>query len=159
MKIGILGGGQLGRMLIQQALKYDDTWEVLDPSANAPCANIARHTLGSFADYNAVLEFGRKVDVLSIEIEHVNAQALAELEKEGIKVIPNAKAISMIQSKIMQKAFYVQHGIPTASYQAIQTVSQHLLCKKPVLGVTMERVCRLFAVKKKCINYGTCPVL
>lgn len=124
MKIGILGGGQLGRMLIQQALKYDDTWEVLDPSANAPCANIARHTLGSFADYNAVLEFGRKVDVLSIEIEHVNAQALAELEKEGIKVIPNAKAISMIQSKIRQKAFYVQHGIPTASYQAIQTVSQ-----------------------------------
>ena len=87
MKIGILGGGQLGRMFIQEALKYDDEFYVLDPNPECSCANISHFTRGDFNDYDTVLDFGRDKDVVTIEIEHVNADALEELENQGVKLI------------------------------------------------------------------------
>lgn len=124
MKIGILGGGQLGRMLIQEALKYDDEWFTLDPAADAPCSKISTFTQGSFNDYDAVLKFGSDKDVVSIEIEHVNADALAELENRGVKVIPSPSIIRTIQQKILQKEFYKAHEIPSPEFQVIQNKSE-----------------------------------
>lgn len=124
MKIGILGGGQLGRMLIQEALKYDDEWFTLDPAADAPCAGISTLTQGSFADYETVLNFGLDKDVVSIEIEHVNVDALFELEKRGVKVIPSPQIIRTIQQKILQKEFYAENDIPSPEFQIIQSNSE-----------------------------------
>ena len=83
MKIGILGGGQLGRMLIQNALKYDDEWFTLDPAKDAPCSSISYFTEGNFNDYESVFNFGKGKDVVSIEIEHVNVDALFELQESS----------------------------------------------------------------------------
>ncbi|SNV41038.1 N5-carboxyaminoimidazole ribonucleotide synthase [Chryseobacterium taklimakanense] len=124
MKIGILGGGQLGRMLIQNALKYDDEWFTLDPAKDAPCANISYFTEGNFNDYDTVLNFGKGKDVVSIEIEHVNVDALFELVKNGVKVIPSPEIIQTIQQKILQKEFYKKHGIPSPEFQIIQHKSE-----------------------------------
>ena len=105
MKIGILGGGQLGRMLIQEALKYDDEFYTLDPISDCPCAGISHFTKGGFNDYQTVMDFGKDKDVLTIEIEHVNVQALEDLQKQGIKIIPSPNAVKIIQQKILQKEF------------------------------------------------------
>lgn len=123
MKIGILGGGQLGRMLIQEALKYDDEWYTLDPQADASCSSISKLTQGSFSDYETVLNFGKDKDVVTIEIEHVNTEALAELQNLGVKVVPEPSIIRIIQQKILQKNFYVAHQIPTPEYQIIDKKS------------------------------------
>lgn len=124
MKIGILGGGQLGRMLIQDALKYDDEWFTLDPSEDAPCSKISDFTQGSFDDYDTVFDFGKGKDVVSIEIEHVNVDALYELRECGIKVIPSPEIIQTIQQKILQKEFYNKHEIPSPDFQIIQHKSE-----------------------------------
>lgn len=124
MKIGILGGGQLGRMLIQDALKYDDQWFTLDPAQDAPCAAISSLTVGDFNDYDTVFDFGKEKDVLSIEIEHVNVDALFELRDSGIKVIPSPEIIRIIQQKILQKEFYKNHQIPSPDFQVIQQKSE-----------------------------------
>lgn len=124
MKIGILGGGQLGRMLIQNALNYDDDWHTLDPAADAPCADISKLTVGNFNDFETVLSFGKDKDIVSIEIEHVNAEALLELEKRGVKVIPNAKITKTIQQKNLQKEFYKKNGILSPEFQIIQNKSE-----------------------------------
>ncbi len=119
-KIGILGGGQLGRMFIENALRYDVEIHILDPSANAPCAHLTAHfTQGDFKDYDTVLAFGKTVDVITIEIEHVNTDALYQLEKEGKTVIPSAKAIETIKDKGLQKDFYAAHEIPSSPYRII----------------------------------------
>ncbi|PIE50678.1 MAG: 5-(carboxyamino)imidazole ribonucleotide synthase [Flavobacteriales bacterium] len=124
MKIGILGGGQLGRMLIQEALKYDDDFFVLDPNEECSCANIAHFTKGDFNDYQSVLDFGKGKDVVSIEIEHIDVKALYELEKQGVKVIPSPHIIEVIQQKILQKEFYLQHDIPSPKFQKVQNKSE-----------------------------------
>ncbi|MDO5615579.1 MAG: 5-(carboxyamino)imidazole ribonucleotide synthase [Cruoricaptor ignavus] len=124
MKIGILGGGQLGRMLIQNALKYDDQWYTLDPAKDAPCNNISYFTHGDFNDYDTVMAFGKDKDVVSIEIEHINVKALYDLEKEGVKIIPSPKIIEIIQQKILQKEFYKKHQIPSPNFQIIQQKSE-----------------------------------
>jgi len=119
-KLGILGGGQLGRMLIREAMRYPLDIYVLDPDKDAPCKNYAQYfEVGNFADYDTVLNFGRKTDVLTIEIEHVNVVALKQLEKEGISVCPQAGVIEMIQDKGLQKQFYAKHNIPTADFRLI----------------------------------------
>ena len=88
-KLGVLGGGQLGRMLIQEAINLDVKIYCLDPAADAPCSNIAHgFTVGDFNDYQTVMDFGKDKDLLTIEIEHVNIQALKELESQGVKVFP-----------------------------------------------------------------------
>lgn len=124
MKIGILGGGQLGRMFIQDALKYDDEFYVLDPSVDCSCANISHFTQGDFNDYQSVIDFGKDKDVLTIEIEHINADALQELENQGVRVVPNANIIKIIQQKILQKKFYAENNIPSPDFQIIQNKSE-----------------------------------
>ncbi|SDE04420.1 5-(carboxyamino)imidazole ribonucleotide synthase [Riemerella columbipharyngis] len=124
MKIGILGGGQLGRMFIQEALKYDDAFYTLDPAEDCPCANISHHTKGDFNDYQSVIDFGKDKEVLTIEIEHINADALEYLEKQGVNVIPKSSVVKMIQQKILQKEFYKKNHIPTPDFQVIQNKSE-----------------------------------
>ncbi|MFT4545007.1 MAG: 5-(carboxyamino)imidazole ribonucleotide synthase [Bacteroidia bacterium] len=120
-KLGILGGGQLGRMLIQETINLDIDVHVIDPDENAPCRDIAHSfTHGSFKDYDTVLAFGRGKDVLTIEIEHVNVEALEKLEAEGVKVYPQAKVIRLIQDKGAQKEFYSKHNIPTSPYRLVE---------------------------------------
>ncbi len=126
MKIGILGGGQLGRMFIQEALKYDDDFYVLDPNQDCSCANISHFTKGNFNDFNDVINFGKDKDVVTIEIEHVNVSALEELEKQNIKVIPNSKIIKIIQQKILQKNFYREHHIPSPDFQVVQSKNEEI---------------------------------
>lgn len=126
MKIGILGGGQLGRMLIQEALKYDDQFHVIDPNEDCSCAHISIFTKGDFNKKEDVLAFGKDKDVVSIEIEHVNVEALEKLEKQGIKVIPNAAIIKIIQQKILQKQFYKHHQIPSPDFQVIQSLEEEV---------------------------------
>ncbi|MEY3399062.1 MAG: hypothetical protein RL220_1656 [Bacteroidota bacterium] len=128
-RLGILGGGQLGRMLIQQALNYDISIDVLDPSPNAPCAGIAHHfEVGDFADYDAVLHFGRKVDLLTIEIEHVNLEAMLKLEEEGIEIHPRPSLLKTVQDKGLQKQFFRLNGIDTAPFVLVNDeteIAQH----------------------------------
>jgi 5-(carboxyamino)imidazole ribonucleotide synthase len=116
-RLGILGGGQLGRMLIQSAINYNLDTKVLDPAADAPCRALCNTFVqGDFADYDTVLAFGQDVDVLTIEIEHVNLDALKALEQQGKTVFPQANVLELIQDKGTQKEFYQQHGIPTAPF-------------------------------------------
>lgn len=131
MKIGILGGGQLGRMLIQEALKYDDQFYTLDPASDAPCHNISYFTQGNFNDYETVLNFGKDKEVVTIEIEHVNAEALAELEKQGVKVVPNSNIIKTIQQKILQKEFYKTHNIPSPEFQVVWNRDEEITMPLP----------------------------
>lgn len=119
-KVGILGGGQLGQMLIQEAINLDVEIHVLDPDPDAPCAKISHSfTCGSFKDYDAVLAFGQDKDVITIEIEHVNVEALAELEAQGKKVFPQPHVIKLIQDKGAQDEFYEKNGIPTCPFRII----------------------------------------
>lgn len=121
VKLGILGGGQLGRMFIQEAINYNIGVHILDPDPNAPCNTIAESfTVGNFNDYQTVLDFGRPLDIISIEIEHVNVDALEELEKEGKKVYPSPALLSMVQDKGLQKLFYQKHKIPTAPFHLVE---------------------------------------
>ena len=131
MKIGILGGGQLGRMLIQEALKYDDEFYILDPSANCSCANISYFTQGNFNNKQEVIDFGKDKDVVSIEIEHVSVEGLQVLENQGVKVIPNSRIITIIQQKILQKQFYEEFDIPSPAFQVIQSSDEEIVIGFP----------------------------
>lgn len=115
--LGILGGGQLGKMLLQETRKWDLKTKVLDPSLVAP-ARLATDAFvqGSLMDYQTVLDFGKNVDVLTIEIENVNIDALETLETQGVKVYPSAKTLKNITNKGTQKLFYTDHNIPTAPF-------------------------------------------
>lgn len=124
-KIGILGGGQLGRMLLQAALNYPFEIHVLDPNAEAPCAGVSRFFYrGSLLDEQTVYDFGRRLDILTIEIEHVNTQALRRLQRAGVKVFPQPDVIEVVQDKRLQKQFYQQHNIPTAPFFLIDSPRQ-----------------------------------
>ncbi len=127
MKVGILGGGQLGRMLLQAAANYDITTYVLEKDAQCPAAHLCHHfTKGDIMDYDAVYNFGKQLDALTIEIEAVNVEALEQLEKEGVKVYPTPAAIKTIKNKILQKQFYSDQEIPTAPYHITQHQSDLL---------------------------------
>ena len=117
VKIGVLGGGQLGRMMIQSAIDFNLDIHVLDPDPNAPCKDISTSfTVGALSDFETVMAFGADKDMLTIEIENVNTQALKNLEKIGKKVFPQPHIIELIQNKLNQKKFYAKHGIPTAEF-------------------------------------------
>lgn len=119
-KIGILGGGQLGRMFLQNAFNYPYEFWVLDPSENAPAKNLCHHFIqGDFNDYQAVVDFAENVEILTIEIEHVNIEALVYLEKQGKEVVPSSNTLKIIQDKGLQKEFYVRHNIPTSRFYLI----------------------------------------
>ena len=119
-KLGILGGGQLGRMLIQEAINFNLNVSVIDPDQEAPCKNIVHKFVnGSITDYETVMNFGKDLDLITIEIENVNAEALSDLEKSGVRVFPQPHIIKLIQDKRSQKQFYKDNGIPTADFVLI----------------------------------------
>lgn len=117
-KLGILGGGQLGKMLLYETRKYDIQTYIMDPSEEAPCKIAANYfEQGDLMDFDKVVNFGRKVDLLTFEIEGVNIEALKQLEKEGIKVYPSSETLEKIQDKSVQKQFYASNNIPTAPFK------------------------------------------
>jgi len=123
--LGILGGGQLGRMMIQETINWNIHVSVLDPNPDCPCANLANSlTVGDFRNYEDVLKFGRTVDILTIEIEQVNVEALKQLVKEGKQVYPQPEVIELIKDKGLQKQFYLEHSIPTADFCLVNDKSQ-----------------------------------
>ena len=122
-KLGILGGGQLGKMLLFDTRKFDIQTYVLDPSDEAPCKIACNKFFqGNLMDFETVYNFGKQVDVLTFEIELVNLEALEKLESEGIKVFPSPKTLRLIQNKGIQKDFYSQNNIPTAAYQRFENL-------------------------------------
>jgi 5-(carboxyamino)imidazole ribonucleotide synthase len=123
-KLGILGGGQLGKMLLAETRKFDIQTYFLDPSMDAPCQFGATHFfIGDLMDYDTVYEFGKKVDVLTIEIENINLDALDKLEEEGLKVYPSPKTLRLIQNKGVQKDFYVENQIPTSAFKRFNSLN------------------------------------
>ncbi len=127
-KLGILGGGQLGKMLLAETRKFDIQTYVLDPSDEAP-SKIACNKFfqGSLLDFETVYNFGKQVDVLTFEIELVNLEALEKLENEGIKVYPSPKTLKLIQNKGIQKNFYVQNGIPTSNSKIFNNLKELII--------------------------------
>ncbi len=117
MKAGILGGGQLGRMLLQAAANYPVETYVMENDPHCPAAHLCHHFIaGNINDFEAVYQFGQGLDVLTIEIESVNVEALEKLEQEGVKVFPTSSAIKTIKNKILQKEFYALHKIPSPAF-------------------------------------------
>ncbi|HWB24425.1 MAG TPA: 5-(carboxyamino)imidazole ribonucleotide synthase [Chitinophagaceae bacterium] len=130
MKVGILGGGQLGRMLLQAAANYVVETFVLENDENAPAAHLCHHFVkGDIQDFETVYAFGKKVDALTIEIEAVNVDALEKLEEEGVKVYPKPSAIRTIKNKIIQKEFYKEKQVPSPQFlitKNFHDLKQHL---------------------------------
>lgn len=132
LKLGILGGGQLGRMLIQQAINYNVNIKVLDPDREAPCKKLCdEFVIGSLNDYETVYNFGKHLDMITIEIEKVNVDALEQLEEEGVLVYPQARIIRIIQDKGLQKQFFKENDIPTTEFQVISDTEQLANAKIP----------------------------
>ena len=130
-KLGILGGGQLGKMLLFDTRKFDIQTYVLDPSEEAPCKIACNKFFqGDLMDFETVYNFGKLVDILTFEIELVNLEALEKLENEGKKVFPSPKTLKLIQNKRIQKEFYAKHNIPTASFKKFEKLEdlQSAIC-------------------------------
>jgi len=146
-KLGILGGGQLGKMILAETRKFDIQTYVLDPSNDAPC-KIACNVFvqGSLMDFDTVYNFGKQVDVLTFEIELVNIEALEKLEAEGKKVYPSPKTLKNIQNKGIQKNFYVQNNIPTANFKHFATT------KKLIIDILDNNIKLPFVWK--CTEFG-----
>jgi 5-(carboxyamino)imidazole ribonucleotide synthase len=129
-KIGILGGGQLGRMLLQAAANYPVETFVLENDAECPSAHLCNHFIkGNISSYDDVYNFGKGLDAITIEIENVNADALEQLEKEGVKIYPKPAALKTIKNKILQKEFYKQHQLPTSDFvvtENMAALNEHL---------------------------------
>ena len=124
-KLGILGGGQLGKMMLYDTRKFDIYTCVIDPSPEAPSRLACdEFTIGDLMDYQTVVDFGKKVDVLTFEIENVNVDALETLEKEGVKVFPSSKTLRTIHNKATQKLFYRDNDIPTAEFSRFAYTSE-----------------------------------
>jgi 5-(carboxyamino)imidazole ribonucleotide synthase len=119
-RLGVLGGGQLGRMLIQETINYDVQIHCLDPDAEAPCKDVAHSlTIGSLNDFETVYKFGQDKDVITVEIENVSIEALEKLEAEGKKVFPQPAVLKIIRDKGLQKQFYTDHNIPTPAFYLV----------------------------------------
>ena len=146
-KLGILGGGQLGKMLLFDTRKFDIQTYVLDPSDEAPCKIACdKFFKGDLMDFETVYNFGKLVDVLTFEIELVNLEALEKLEAEGIKVYPSPKTLKLIQNKGVQKDFYTEHSIPTANYKRFADI------KSLVLAILESKIELPFVWK--CSEFG-----
>jgi len=130
LRLGILGGGQLGRMLIQAATNFNIHTTVLDRDNGSPCAEVASAFLaGDITDFDTVYRFGKGIDLITIEIENVNVDALAQLEAEGVTVYPQPAVINLIKDKRTQKQFYRNNNIPTADFVLVDdrdAIRQHL---------------------------------
>ena len=116
-KLGILGGGQLGKMLLQVTSRLSIKTNILDPSEDSPCKNLCNEfEIGNLMDFDSVYQFGKKCDLVTFEIEHVNTEALEKLESEGTKVYPSSKTLKIIQNKNLQKQFFIDNNIPTSDF-------------------------------------------
>ena len=146
-KLGILGGGQLGKMLLFDTRKFDIQTYVLDPNDEAPCKIACNHFYkGDLMDYNTVYQFGKMVDVLTFEIELVNLEALLQLESEGVTIFPSPKTLQQIQNKGKQKDFYVKNGIPTAPHHRFIDLND--------LNKSLEKNELEFPFVWKCAQFG-----
>lgn len=144
-KLGILGGGQLGKMLLAEARKFDIQIYILDPSKDAPSQfGASQFFTGDLMDYTAVYEFGKKVNLLTIEIENVNLDALDKLEAEGLPVFPSPKTLRLIQNKGVQKDFYVANSIPTSKHKRFENLDS---LKSAIDSLTLPFVW-------KCTQFG-----
>jgi 5-(carboxyamino)imidazole ribonucleotide synthase len=124
-KVGILGGGQLGRMLLQAAINYPVTVFLMEKELDCPSAHLCHHFIqGDITNFDAVYNFGKNLDALTIEIENVNIDALQKLENEGVKIYPNTSALKIIKNKILQKEFYKQNSIPTTEFVITQNKNE-----------------------------------
>ena len=124
-RLGVLGGGQLGKMLLTETQKFDIYTCILDSAADAPCAQICNEFhQGSLMDFSTVYNFGKKVDLLTIEIEHVNIDALLKLEAEGLEIYPQPSVLQIIQHKGKQKDFFVKNNIPTSPHKRYSTLNE-----------------------------------
>ncbi len=124
-KLGILGGGQLGRMMLAPALDLGVALYFLDPNGDSPCLQIVKNQMiGDFNDKQTVLDFGKDKDLISVEIEHVNTEALHELVREGKKVYPQPSVLDIIKDKGVQKQWFLDHGIPTADFYLVADMSE-----------------------------------
>lgn len=146
-KLGILGGGQLGKMLLSETRKFDIQTYVLDPSNEAP-GKIACNKFfqGDLMDFETVYNFGKQVDVLTFEIELVNIKALEKLESEGLKVYPSPQTLKLIQNKGIQKDFYAKHNIPSAGYKRFKDSDE--------LKSEVENNAIQFPFVWKCTEFG-----
>ena len=136
LKIGMLGGGQLGRMLLQKAADYSLNFKILDPDPTAPSRFLAEEFVnGSFNDYDTVYKFGKKCDLITIEIEHVNVEALEKLQQEGVQVFPQPNIIRLVQDKGKQKEFFQENNIPTSPFVLVDNPEKlsDLTIKLPVM--------------------------
>jgi 5-(carboxyamino)imidazole ribonucleotide synthase len=125
IKVGILGGGQLGRMLLQAAANYPAETFVLENDNECPAAHLCHHfTRGDIKEFDSVYNFGKNLDAITIEIENVNVEALEKLETEGVKVFPKPSVLRTIKNKILQKEYYRQHQIPTADFIITNSLSE-----------------------------------
>tara|TARA_Y100000746_G_scaffold56924_1_gene46037 strand:- start:6620 stop:7771 length:1152 start_codon:yes stop_codon:yes gene_type:complete len=124
-KLGILGGGQLGKMLIYDAKRYDLHTKVMDLNRKSPCNKIAdEFIIGDITNYDDVINFGNKVDLITVEIENINTDALEDLEKSGKKVYPSPKTLKIIQNKSKQKNFYKNNQLPTSRFKSYSSLDE-----------------------------------
>ena len=124
LKLGIIAGGQLGKMLIQEASKWDIITYVLDNDENCPAGSIASKFIkGSNLDFESVYQFGKMLDILTFEIESVNIDALKKLKSEGHRIVPDPDILELIQDKGLQKDFYKSNGIPTSRFKIFDSSS------------------------------------
>jgi 5-(carboxyamino)imidazole ribonucleotide synthase len=122
LRLGIIAGGQLGKMLIQEASKWNITTYVLDKDEDCPAGTIASHFVkGSNLDFNDIYQFGKQVDILTFEIENVNIEALTKLKSEGLRILPDPDILALIQDKGLQKDFYQNHHIPTSPFTLVES--------------------------------------
>lgn len=144
LKLGIISGGQLGKMLIQEASKWDIVTAVMDKDENCPAGKIASvFVKGSNLDFESVYRFGKMVDVLTFEIENVNTEALKRLKSEGLQISPDPEILELFQDKGLQKQFYLDNGIPTAPYRVCQS-------KQELLEMVEKREIKFPCVQKLC---------
>ncbi len=119
-RLGILGGGQLGRMFIQSAINFDIHVHIMENTPSAPSSACATtYTQGDITDYDDVVNFGATMDVVTVEIENVNIEALKELERRGVRVYPQPHVLEIIKDKGLQKSFYATHAIPTSAFELV----------------------------------------
>jgi 5-(carboxyamino)imidazole ribonucleotide synthase len=125
LKVGILGGGQLGRMLLQAAANYQVETHVIENDDECPAAHLCRYFIkGNIRDFDDVYNFGKNVDALTIEIENVNIDALEKLESEGIQIYPRPSVLRIIKNKVNQKQYYLENQIPTAAFAVLQSLKE-----------------------------------
>ncbi len=146
-KLGILGGGQLGKMLLAETRKFDIQTYILDPSSEAPSQfGATKFFRGNLMDFETVYQFGKLVNLLTIEIENVNLDALDKLEEEGLPIYPSPKTLRLIQNKGFQKDFYVEKNIPTSKHQRFVGLND--------LKISLEENKLDFPFVWKCAQFG-----